>query len=145
MWYLFGAVGLIALCCGAILIWRGFASRGWPTVTGVILSADMEKHSTTGPDKASSWVPKVVYEYTVDEERFQSDRLSYRVLGGSAVKCSQIVAGYTVGGETVVYYKPTSPEQAVLVPGVSALSYFPLLFGALMTVLAGLGIMGVLS
>lgn len=145
MWYLFGAVGLIAICGGTILVWNGLASKGWPSVKGVVLSADMEKHSTTGPGKASSWIPKIVYEYTVGEERFQGEKFSYKVIGGEAPRCRKIVAEYTAGDDATVYYNPTKPKQAVLVPGVSVLSYLPLVFGAFFTVLAILGILGALS
>jgi hypothetical protein len=144
MWYFFGAIGLLSIFGGIRLISHGLRSYRWPTTFGIVKSSEVERHSTSGPNKATSFAPKVVYQYNVQGKKFESDHLSYKVMGGSAERCWRIVNKYPVGSEVKAYYHPSKPGLAVLVPGLSILSYMPLFFGAVLTILAGLGIAGIL-
>ncbi|MHC4692478.1 MAG: hypothetical protein ACYS67_07040 [Planctomycetota bacterium] len=94
MWYFFGAIGLLSLFGGIRLISQGLGSYRWPATFGIVKSGQVQRHSTSGPGRATSFVPKVVYQYNVNGKEFESDRLSCKVMGGSAERSWQIVKNH---------------------------------------------------
>ena len=79
--------------------------------------------------------PKIVYQYQVDGQKYESTRISFFSSSGNA---SQMVSRYPKGKTVRVYYNPDKFKQAVLVPGNSSLNFVPFIFAAVFIML-GLG------
>jgi hypothetical protein len=136
---LLAAIGLPVCICGAGLLAAGGvwlvldrqyfrpareakrAAQAWPSVTGVVLSAQVETQtswdSTSGAD-STSFHPSITYEYEVNGQRYRGDRLrasdgfySMGMLPGSA---QAAVDRYRPGAPVTVYYNPQNPHESVL-------------------------------
>jgi hypothetical protein len=94
------------------------AAREWPTATGRVLFATVEsRRGRSGRSGYStSYYPNVIYEYTVNGQRYQGNRLTFgtQVGRGSYNTVQRQVDSYSVGGSIQVYYNPDNPAEAVL-------------------------------
>jgi uncharacterized protein DUF3592 len=94
------------------------AAKDWPSVSGKVTYATVEtRHShRSGGGTSTSYYPNVVYEYTVNGQRYQSSKISF----GSEVGLSNYnavlrkAAGYPINSMVQVHYNPDNPSEAVL-------------------------------
>jgi hypothetical protein len=117
--YIAPATGVLVVST-AILVtqgipaYRGLASPRWPRVTGRILTARGET-VITGRGMGML-TPDVHYEYTVGNQRFEGNMVSY---GSFSRRSTQdLLATLTPGQSVSVSYDPSAPSRAVLHPGV---------------------------
>lgn len=92
-------------------------SMNWERTTGTVLFSTVEtRRSRSGRSGYSTaYYPKVVYEYHVSGQRYQSDRLNLGEIGlGFYKRVEAKVAEYPPGKMIDVYYDPDNPAQAVL-------------------------------
>ena len=63
-----------------------------------------------------SYIPKVVFEYTVEGLSFQGQRIAFgsEASFNSRKKAEAFLAGYPKDGAIMVYYNPEDPSDAVL-------------------------------
>lgn len=97
--------------------WQVSGARNWPSTTGRVLSSDMESRRVrSGNGYSTSHYAVVMYEYMVDGQRYQSNRLTLGTpLGTSFTSGVQKkLALYPVGSRVQVYYDPEDPTEAVL-------------------------------
>lgn len=83
--------------------------------------------------------PHVTYDYTANDSKFSSHRISFDLFDkdGGKGHAETIVTRYPVGTKIDVYVDPTNPVIAILEPEVYSPSYAPLLFASLFVVLGG--------
>lgn len=119
-----GAVALPFLIIALVffLLWirarrQVSVARGWPTTTGRVLSAEVEKrrsHSSTG-GYSTSYYPVIHYEYQVNGKRYQNNRLTINEIGlGMYGRVQKKVDQYPPGSRVQVYYNPDDPYESVL-------------------------------
>jgi hypothetical protein len=111
-WCFLGAPTLYSSAELATGLWNSYASRHWSQTVGTVV-----EHTIRG---RSCFTPTIRFEYMVDGRRFESDT---RVPAGleecvSREFAQSIVHSQPPGSRVQVHYNPSSPESAVLSPGV---------------------------
>jgi hypothetical protein len=109
---------LVLLLWAAWLSWESLSAYSWPSVTGVILLAQLENASNSVDDP--EYRPQVRYRYVVSGIELIGTRLfvaDYATYNWPSVAQRQI-AGLRVGGLCRVWYHPRHPERSLLRPGL---------------------------
>jgi hypothetical protein len=108
-------VGLIG---GGLLIWMSIVngrkakeSMSWPSVPGAVISSVLVT-DTVGD--IASFTPVVTYNYIVNGQVLQSDRVRF-----SSTRSKRILTKYPKGSTVQVFYDPQRPSTAVLEKGGS--------------------------
>jgi uncharacterized protein DUF3592 len=127
------AFGTLLLGDQGLAVVRGLRSQQWDHVVGRILTSVVWKDLYAG-DRHVFWAPAVEYEYEVRGQRYTGRRISFaQGLSGSFSRAARLARSeLRAGREVRVWYHPTRPERAVLVPGVSLGSWLVLGFGAVL-------------
>lgn len=116
---------VIAAIFGAISYWYGWRTlkknkiaAKWPTVPGVIISAELAsyvKYDDDG-DASTMYSPLITYEYEVDGQVYTNNRV--RVQAFLATNMQSVSAkkleDYPVDSSVEVHYDPFNPEDALL-------------------------------
>jgi hypothetical protein len=91
---------------------RGRA-RHWPGVEGIIVSSGIEQRTRNGA--ARTFVPAVLYRYTVGKETYHTSQIRLGIeLGGSESYAEQLIAPYSTGTTVRVHYDPNDPQDSAL-------------------------------
>ncbi len=108
-------------------------TKSWPVVEGKIVSSKLEG------DKY--FIPRILYEFTVNDADYKSNRIDYtNSLGeGNKIACESLVATYSKGKLVKVHYNPKNPRLSVLEPGFKGFKTYSGVIGgvALYTVTFG--------
>ncbi len=127
------AVAAMLLAC---LVFYGYQKSrrikleapGWPKAQGIISlsevqvetsstsTADSQKGVSTGSRISEASSPRVVFEYTVQGQRYTSDQIGVSSSSMSVAQCQEVLDRYPVGQEVVVYYMPGNPHWGLLDP-----------------------------
>jgi hypothetical protein len=130
-------IGLLGL--GYYFQKKAEAIDKWPGVTGKVIAAKVvqstSQKSLRRNDKSSQSVltfyPVIEYEYTVNDKKYSSDRLSLSVEPKSNPKYFEpILKKYAPGTDVKVFYNPDNPADAVL-EKVKWIHYILYVFGAI--------------
>ncbi len=143
-------IGSIFIFIGAgsavFLAWRirrALASRSWPWVLGELESTGLReiKVGASQQSRRHHGVGTVIafrYRYTVDGREYTGSRVSWSDFvtksGGALRRLQEHYAGKR---GIMVYYNPASPQDSVLLPGVSLYNFTPLVT-SLLFVAAGI-------
>lgn len=130
------------------------ASQNWMMTTGKVIAANVEarrgRSGTSG--YSTSYYPNVVYEYEVNGQRYQNNRMyvGMQVGRGNYMTIQQQINHYPVGSPVQVYYDPNNPSQSVLErtsPGSRVLGFAVILIIVILVVTVGItmGMMGMVS
>ena len=132
VFFLGAGVGVALL--GRHMLQQAGASENWPHTSGVIVISTVSQSREYDSRKKRTktvYRANIGYAYLVDGKRFQGDKISFSGTGTSRKSASQLTAKYPKKKEVDVYYDPVEPENAVLEPGKTWLTYIPLLSGLL--------------
>jgi hypothetical protein len=113
------------------------ASKNWSSTTARILASDIQMRRTrSGSGYSTSHYPVVVYEYAVNGQRFQSQRIRFGSEIGYGFKrmAENIVAKYPNGSLVSVFYDPQNPTEAVLEQSAGSSNR---MFGCIVLVILG--------
>ena len=143
-------LGFLGTLWGISSIRVGIASMGWPDARGSIISSEVgEIHSADSGSGTGSttYHPKVIYAYLVDNQKYESTRISAFSYGSSSRQRALDITKrkYPVGRNVGVYYNPKYPKIAVLEKGVGFFSFIPILVGLPMLVFGVLGLLGIIQ
>lgn len=88
------------------------AARGWPTVTGRVVSSRVSRGADRSEADSTPWV---TYAYEVGGRSYKSSILTRGdiTLAGDE-HAQRVVARYPKGAEVTVTYNPNNPEDAFL-------------------------------
>ena len=133
--------GLSVLVVSAWYFDRGRATRRWPKTTGVILASSIQELRAR---YGFHYTPAVEYQYSVEGREYRGSRIRYGgpVVNGSHSDAQQQLQAYPPGAAVTVFYRPSRPADAVLVPGARGvvasvvLGAFIAFFGGALCVLA---------
>ena len=116
---------VIAAIFGAISYWYGWrttkknkAAAKWPTVSGVIISAELDSYVKRDDDgdATTMYTPLITYEYEVEGQVYTNNRV--RVQAYVATNMQSVsrkkLEEYPVGSAVTVHYDPFNPEDALL-------------------------------
>jgi hypothetical protein len=101
-------------------------SRSFATTQALILSSEITTHDSSD---SITYGARVVYEFTVDGHRYQSDRVRFGQGSDSTGRWAhETVAANQPGASRTVYYDPINPTRSVLQRGVEGQDWFLALF-----------------
>jgi hypothetical protein len=104
--------GACILFFGLRSIQRANNSSNWPSVSGLIVSSNLD--SSRG-DNGTTYSAEVLYDYKVDNTKYSSNRVGYGDYRSSNPSgARKIVNKYPKGKEVSVFYMPNDPEESVL-------------------------------
>ena len=130
------AAGAAIICWSAIVFHTQNASFHWPTVSGTIVQS--ERVFVEG-GRDSHYRADMTYNYKVNGKSYTSHRISLwsRDLSSYDSINGVFVKNHLPGTSVDVYYEPTRPEHAVLIPGPDeTFIEFEMGSGALVMILA---------
>ncbi len=111
-----GAVMLAILLLATVVKMREVkAAQNWQTTRGKIIRSEIghQKKRDLDDQERVLNVPAVAYEYTVNGQKFNAERISLaEIIPESEIEAT--VERYPVGAAVTVYYNPANPREAVL-------------------------------
>jgi hypothetical protein len=121
---IFALVTIPFIIVGLILVYIALRARrrvrdsmNWATTMGTVLFSAVDERTSYSSESGTttSYYPKVVYEYRVMGQRFQSDRFNLGEVGiGNYNQVAAKVAQYPQGAPIQVYYNPANPVECAL-------------------------------
>ncbi len=106
-------------------------SRGWPTITGKIVSSEIHSYRQLGLKRSFMYEAKIKYHYFYNGELYTANRVSYGYDPSNIRQFAQeTVDKYHPNQKVIVYYDPQNPKESVLEPGVIGIIFVPILVGA---------------
>lgn len=97
---------------------KAHASEHWPTTSGRILTSEVSSHRSLNSSGTHTTIyePKIVYEYVVNGQRYQSEQINFSMVAGMSGSgyASTLVGKYPEGSIVPVFYNPDNPSEAVL-------------------------------
>ncbi|MCI5065500.1 DUF3592 domain-containing protein [bacterium] len=121
--------GIEAFALGAALLFgffrngvlKGLASRRWLATGGEILvSKVVNGRSRKNKHYESSFVPDIVYSYSVNGVSHTQTRIGFRVIHGTEDFARKTVENFPEGSSTIVYFDPQNPAEATLERGIGS-------------------------
>ncbi len=97
-------------------------TSNWEPVDGVIKSSGVS--SSTDGEGGTTYCLHVSYQYTVDGNAYNGDRVSYSTENSCNSWSKNADDDYPEGKEITVYYDPDNPSESVLEPGLSGVDFF---------------------
>ncbi|MFN2145679.1 MAG: DUF3592 domain-containing protein [Anaerolineales bacterium] len=124
----------VGLLLAAVSLYFGAQQRtslDWPAVAGVVVNSYVEEYRDA--DQSPSYYARVVFQYTVEEEVYASQQVSFGIVKSYASQngAAKALQAYPVGKMVSVYYDPADPTNAVLERGTSQITPFLWLGGGL--------------
>lgn len=134
----FGFVEIFIFACfllggGMILgglygVYRGICSKSWPSTTGTITHSELaEEWEDLFCGSAYHSELKITYTYIVDGKKLQGKRV--KLFAFSLATAQRYVIPYPLNSKVKVYYNPTKPSVAVLIPGLTTGMFALIIFG----------------
>lgn len=120
---------------------RSRRSKSWPRAIGTVVSAEVKR--SVSPTMSNdvlvdsvTYEPYIKYAYVVRGRTYEHDKFASAVQSTmrEPADAEAIVRGYPVGHQVAVFYNPSRPDDAVLVPGGSGGNWYFLLFGCVLFV-----------
>ena len=119
------------------LLRDGFASSGWPTAEGKVLSSSISQDENSNGDE--TYMPHVEYTYVVNGNTYTSTQIQFFPESSENERDAASVTNKFREGKTVpVYYYPDNPGNAVLIPGPSGGPVVMLGIGVVLTAIGAL-------
>lgn len=94
------------------------AAQSWPSVKGTVLETTIEEQpgrNAIGNINVAYRVC-VKYEYIVNEQTYQGNRVSFGAPVFDYIKASSAIEQFKEGKKTTVWYDPEKPQESVLAP-----------------------------
>ena len=115
-----GAVWLISV--GVRDARKAWQSGSWPTTTGTVVSA------TESNGKRGSSIPHIAYTYSVAGVNYTGTSITPGRVWGSGATYEAMLA-FPLGSHPQIYYSPSDPREAVLMPGLHLRNLAYVMFG----------------
>lgn len=139
-------LGILLSIAAFKMVSGGLASKKWPTVSGVITRSEVIKLRPSGRSfQEFHFRPMVGYEYGVGGQTLTAKVIhvsdstkEYLTLG----EAEAFLVPYSLNSEVMVFYDPSNPENACLIPGICDTARKLVILAAFID---GLFIVGVLS
>lgn len=137
---LFFSIGLELSDYSLFEVYKALSSKGWPMTRGVVVSSRIKPPEiSSGQDAGILYHASIVYKYKVNGTEYEGKRIKFGELEGTAPDDSQMLLNQYRNNEAVsVYYRPGSPDEAVLEPGLHRNTWFIPLFGLFFIGMSGL-------
>jgi hypothetical protein len=127
---MYGRSHWLLLAFGAIMFagfatfagWNAYRARAsfhWPSTTAQVTHSHYEEHQSSD---STTYVAEITYRYTVLGTTYESSEIGImRSNDESAVR--EVIVTHPEGSTVNVHYNPNAPADAMLLPGISPLSW----------------------
>jgi hypothetical protein len=123
-------------------IFKAKASVSWPSTKGEIISSEVERSlfqlGRRSTNKYRFYIFKARYQYEVDGEVYNSERVSFLSKYISKGINSVIKDNYAEGKTIEVFYNPEAPSEATLIKGVNKYNKSPFYYFGIIILCAGI-------
>ena len=110
------------------------ASRAWSSTQGTV---DSSQVITSGSQRSQWFKAQVTYTFTVNGQRYTSDKVFFGDARSSSRPKEQRVADrYQAGGPVEVFYNPQQPQEAVLERRTGGSTMVYLVLGSVLLLMA---------
>lgn len=117
----FGVSGILMgplFIAGSILeVVSGVQTKSWPSVTGTIVSSEVVQQIA---GNKVSYSPGIRYLYQVGDKSYAGTHIWAAEDNQGETETRKLAAQFPLGSSAAVFYKPTSPNNAVLITGTNA-------------------------
>lgn len=136
---------LFLLMLGRVFSKQARAMKRWPTTEGRIVRSDVvttQEHHRK-PDRAGGdysvtmYVPRIVYAYEVDGNRYESDNVGWSTSANRSSVAEKQVGRHPPQSRVRVFYDPADPAQATLSPSLGVIPLILMLLAGAMAGAAG--------
>ncbi len=111
---------------------QALSSHRWPSVVGDLDSAELKnviyrgKEVNGTAEQASADMVNFKYHYQIHGKLYEGTRVTFSdAINKTSGSLKKIKAMYQGKNQIVIYYNPKSPDQSVLIPGVSIYNITP--------------------
>jgi hypothetical protein len=119
--FLFFVIGIFIMLAGIRNRKKAEESTSWPSVQGRITNAwvETQEHEDEDGSKTITHFPRWEYEFAVSGMTYTSQNISFGGTRGSnrESEAREGLKQYPLNSEVQVFYNPSNPEEAALVPG----------------------------
>jgi len=118
--------GPVLAYLGYGFIQKGKETSNWVATTGKIIESGTHKVFSTTPGSVNSqtWQPDITYQYDVNGETFQGEKIRVFIIHtGNPERAEAWANKYPAGTELAVYYDLNDPYRSVLERGVQTGAY----------------------
>ena len=140
--FLFFLIGIFLIINGIRNRKKAEESTSWPSVEGTITRAWVETHEHEDDDgsKTITHFPRWEYEYIVSGSTYTSENISFGGIAGSRHEfdAREGLKQYPLNSEVQVFYNPSNPEEAILVPGTQGTMKTVIIGGVLALIMLGI-------
>ncbi|HXB58031.1 MAG TPA: DUF3592 domain-containing protein [Candidatus Acidoferrales bacterium] len=112
----FAFFGWLVFVIGLSGLFKQHDAESFPHVQGEVLSSQVM--TTTGSKGRINYHPSIRYRYTVDGQEYTGWHYRYDGHPTDYDSARSIMSAHPVGSAIDVYYRPQSPEDSLLSPGV---------------------------
>ena len=119
--FLLFVIGIFIMIAGIRNRKKAEESTSWPSVRGTITNAwvETQEHEDDDGSKTITHFPRWEYKFAVSGMTYTSQNISFGGTGGSnrESEAREGLMQYPLNSEVQVFYNPSNPEEAALVPG----------------------------
>jgi hypothetical protein len=107
-------IGVICLLIGLYNTRKAFLAFKWLETQGVILKSEIETRRV-GPNHSRRYHALIIYEYSVQGQTYQSNRLSFSdTFRKNPAESQSKIRLYPIGKRVTVFYNPKNPSEVIL-------------------------------
>jgi hypothetical protein len=133
--FLFLVIGIFIMLAGIRNRKKAEESTSWPWVQGRITNAwvETQEHEDEDGSKTITHFPRWEYEFAVSGMSYTSQNISFGGTRGShrEAEAREGLKQYPLNSEVQVFYNPSNPEEAALIPGTQGTMALVILGGGL--------------
>lgn len=134
------ALGVFTTAAGSVVGYTGLgmlrkakANLRWPSVEGrIVRSESVRMLYTASHGNSPMYGPEIEYEYEASGQQITGKNIKIGITGSSATDktyAERYLAKYPVGKTVPVFFDPSKPQDSILEPGPSGLTYAGLAIG----------------
>jgi hypothetical protein len=143
--FLFFVIGIFIMIAGVRNRRKAEESTSWPFVQGTITNSwvETQEHEDDDGSKTITHFPRWEYEFVVSGMTYTSQNISFGGTGGSnrELDAREGLKQYQINSQVQVFYNPSNPDDAVLVPGTQGTMAL-VIFGGILALIMFLIIIG---
>ena len=140
--FLFFVIGIFIMIAGIRNRKKAEESTSWPSVRGTITNAwvETQEHEDDDGSKTITHFPRWEYEFAVSGMAYTNQNISFGGIGGSRreSEARHGLKQYPLNSQVQVFYNPSNPEEAALVPGTQGTMTFIIFGGGLALIMFGI-------
>lgn len=132
-----GALNFVCIFAAPLakLVWTAHQSATWPRAPGTVMRSSVE-HGRGGRPRA-----EVSYTYEVSGQPYRASRIHFAGPAQDEASARAMSAQYGAGKAVNVFYKPSDPSEATLIPGLQSQIPVLMLAGGTLVMTGFLGVL----